>query len=103
MSSAAQYTRERLIQAAGQCSDIDEVIAFFGTRPYDKLRRHLYKRFEHFGIDTSHFPAIADVGRRTCRVRVSCAKQSPSPFPSQAFSGYCNARTTHGCARCFRS
>ncbi|MER5537916.1 HNH endonuclease signature motif containing protein [Streptomyces mirabilis] len=56
MSSAAQYTRDRLIQAAGQCSDIDEVIAFFGTRPYDKLRRHLYKRFEHFGIDTSHFP-----------------------------------------------
>ncbi|MFF1596581.1 HNH endonuclease [Streptomyces mirabilis] len=55
MSSAAQYTRERLIQAAGQCSDIDEVIAFFGTRPYDKLRRHLYKRFEHVGIDTSHF------------------------------------------------
>jgi len=56
MSNRAQYTRERLVQAAEQCSDIDEVIAFFGTRPYGKLRLHLYKRFEHFGIDISHFP-----------------------------------------------
>ena len=55
MSSGTQYTRERLIQAAGQCSDIDEVIAFFGTRPYGNLRRHLYKRFEQCGIDISHF------------------------------------------------
>ncbi|MDX3521686.1 HNH endonuclease [Streptomyces scabiei] len=55
MSSGTQYTRERLVEAAAQCSDIDEVIAFFGTRPYDKLPRHLYKRFDHFGIDISHF------------------------------------------------
>ncbi|MGC4980971.1 HNH endonuclease [Streptomyces sp. DT193] len=56
MSSSVQYTRERLTQAAEQCSDIDEVIAFFGTQPYGNLRRHLYRRFEHFEIDISHFP-----------------------------------------------
>ncbi|MFD4523129.1 HNH endonuclease [Streptomyces sp. NPDC058470] len=55
MSSRVQYTRERLVEAAGQCSDIDEVIAFFGTRPYGSLRRHLHKRFEKFDIDISHF------------------------------------------------
>ncbi|MFJ7048892.1 HNH endonuclease [Streptomyces sp. NPDC101112] len=55
MSSAVRYSRDRLVQAAEQCSDIDEVIAFFGTQPYSSLRRHLYKRFEHFGIDISHF------------------------------------------------
>jgi hypothetical protein len=56
VSDRVQYTRERLIQAAEQCSDINEVIDFFGTRPYGKLRLHLYKRFEHFEIDISHFP-----------------------------------------------
>ncbi|WP_406352562.1 HNH endonuclease [Streptomyces sp. NBC_00658] len=61
MNRGPQYTRERLIQAAGECSDIDEVIAFFGTRPYRNLRRHLSKRFEHFGIDISHFHRM---GRR---------------------------------------
>ncbi|MEU4009333.1 HNH endonuclease signature motif containing protein [Streptomyces pseudogriseolus] len=50
------YTRERLVEAAASCSDVDEVIAFFGTRPYGGLRRYLHKRFEHFGIDISHFP-----------------------------------------------
>lgn len=59
-----QYTRERLNQAAAQCSDIDEVIVFFGTRPYGKLRLHLYKRFEHFGIDISHFPRTCKGGSR---------------------------------------
>jgi hypothetical protein len=56
MSSGVRYTRKRMTQAAEQCSDIDEVIAFFGTRPYRNLRRHLHERFEHFGIDISHFP-----------------------------------------------
>ncbi|WP_392966978.1 HNH endonuclease [Streptomyces sp. LN245] len=56
MSSSVQYTRERMTQAAEQCSDIDEVIAFFGTQPYGNLRRYLYRRFEHFEIDISHFP-----------------------------------------------
>ncbi|MFG2346372.1 HNH endonuclease [Streptomyces phaeochromogenes] len=64
MSNRVQYTRERLVQAAEQCSDIDEVIAFFGTRPYGKLRLHLYKRFEHFGIDISHFPHRGRHGRQ---------------------------------------
>jgi hypothetical protein len=50
-----QYTRERLEEAAVRCSDIDEVIAFFGTRPYAQLHRHLLRRFAHFGIDVSHF------------------------------------------------
>ncbi|MFF2812991.1 HNH endonuclease [Streptomyces sp. NPDC058000] len=49
-----QYTREQLAEAAAKYSDIDEVIAFFGTRPYGNLRRHLFRRFDHFGIDVSH-------------------------------------------------
>ncbi|MEU5435648.1 HNH endonuclease signature motif containing protein [Streptomyces sp. NPDC020719] len=61
MSGAVQYTRERLTQAAEQCSGIDEVIAFFGTQSYPSLRRHLHQRFEHFGIDISHF---TQTGRR---------------------------------------
>lgn len=56
MSDSVQYTRERLAEAAAQCSDIDEVIAFFGTRPYGNLRRHLFRRFDHFAIDVSHMP-----------------------------------------------
>ncbi|GGS47270.1 HNH endonuclease signature motif containing protein [Streptomyces cinerochromogenes] len=55
MSSGVQYTRERLAEAAAQCADIDEVIAFFGTRPYGRLRGYLVQRFAHFGIDISHF------------------------------------------------
>ncbi|SPF03229.1 HNH endonuclease [Streptomyces sp. MA5143a] len=54
MSGSVRYTRERLAEAAAQCSDIEEVIAFFGTRPYGQLRRHLFRRFDHFGIDVSH-------------------------------------------------
>jgi hypothetical protein len=56
MSSGMRYTRERLAEAAVRCSDIDEVIAYFGTRPYGQLRRHLFRRFDHFGIDVSHMP-----------------------------------------------
>ncbi|WP_030805898.1 HNH endonuclease [Streptomyces sp. NRRL S-337] len=56
MSTSVRYTRERLKQAAEQCSDIDEAIAFLGTRPYGHLRQYLFRRFEHFGIDVSHFP-----------------------------------------------
>ncbi|MFI6661355.1 HNH endonuclease signature motif containing protein [Streptomyces sp. NPDC050523] len=55
MTTGMQYTRERLAQAAEQCTDIDEVIAFFGARPYENLRRYLARRFAHFGIDISHF------------------------------------------------
>jgi len=55
VSNGVRYTREQLVRAAEQCSNLDEVIAFFGTQPYGYLRRYLAKRFTHFGIDTSHF------------------------------------------------
>ncbi|MEU1348073.1 HNH endonuclease signature motif containing protein [Streptomyces sp. NPDC005795] len=55
MSERHLYTRDRLVEAAEQCSDIDAVVAFFGTTPYDKLKRYLLDRFAHFGIDISHF------------------------------------------------
>ncbi|MGW5369430.1 HNH endonuclease signature motif containing protein [Streptomyces sp. NPDC004009] len=61
MSAGLKYTRERLEDAAAQCLDIDEVIAFLGVRPYATLRRHLHKRFGDFGIDVSHF---SPYGRR---------------------------------------
>ncbi|MBZ9644436.1 HNH endonuclease [Streptomyces sp. PSKA30] len=67
MSSAVHYTRERMVQAAAQCSDIDEVIAFFGTRPYETLRRHLYRRFAHYGIDISHFRHCGRLTKRRTR------------------------------------
>lgn len=56
MSTRSYYTRERLAEAASQCADIQEVIAFLGTRPYGRLSRYLFGRFEHFGIDVSHLP-----------------------------------------------
>ncbi len=55
MSSGVRYTRERLAEAAERCASLDEVIAFFDTRPYGKLRRYLVRRFARFGIDISHF------------------------------------------------
>ncbi|GAA3622718.1 hypothetical protein GCM10023079_10700 [Streptomyces chitinivorans] len=54
--SGTRYTREALAEAAEKCSDIDEVIAHLGVRPYHQLRRHLLRRLAHFGIDVSHFP-----------------------------------------------
>ncbi|WP_250286323.1 HNH endonuclease signature motif containing protein [Streptomyces atroolivaceus] len=56
MSTGNYYTRERLAEAASRCADIQEVINFLGTRPYGRLNRYLFDRFEHFGIDVSHFP-----------------------------------------------
>ncbi|MFJ6565900.1 HNH endonuclease signature motif containing protein [Streptomyces sp. NPDC091292] len=56
MNDGTRYTRELLARAAEACSDIDEVIAFLGIRPYRNLRGRLYGRFEQFGIDVSHFP-----------------------------------------------
>ncbi|MEK2475593.1 MULTISPECIES: HNH endonuclease [Streptomyces] len=67
MSSGVQYTRERLAKAAAQCSDIDEVIAFFGTHPYGYLRRYLCRRFDHFGIDISHFRHCGNMPRSRIR------------------------------------
>ncbi|MCC5477436.1 HNH endonuclease [Streptomyces barringtoniae] len=64
MSSGLQYTRERLAEAAEQCASLDEVIAFFGTSPYGKLRRYLVRRFAHFRIDISHFSDSGSPRRR---------------------------------------
>lgn len=69
MSEPVRYTRELLTKAAESCSSIDEVIAFLGTRPYGNLGRHLFRRFDQFGIDVSHFP----------RPRRGPACQRPSP------------------------
>ncbi|MFE1589957.1 HNH endonuclease [Streptomyces sp. NPDC059402] len=55
MSNGVRYTRARLAEAAEQCSNLDEVINFFGTQPSGDLRRYLAKRFTHYGIDISHF------------------------------------------------
>ncbi|MGP3735595.1 HNH endonuclease signature motif containing protein [Streptomyces sp. GDS52] len=55
MTSSMRYTSGRLAEAAERCTDIDEVIAFLGARPYGNLRRYLSRRFVHFGIDISHF------------------------------------------------
>ncbi|MFG2225479.1 HNH endonuclease signature motif containing protein [Streptomyces sp. NPDC048644] len=70
MTARTRYTPESLAEAARCCTTIDEVIAFFGTRPYPELRRHLLRRFAQYGIDVSHFPA----GRTLVRNR---------PRPSQ--------------------
>lgn len=59
MSTGNSYTRERLAEAASSCADIQEVIAVLGTRPYRRLSRYLFDRFEHFGIDVSHLPRRA--------------------------------------------
>ncbi|MFG3429925.1 HNH endonuclease [Streptomyces californicus] len=64
MSADGGYTRERLVEAARQCADIQEVIAFLGTRPYGKLGRYLLARFAHYGIDVSHFRRRAGAAER---------------------------------------
>jgi hypothetical protein len=75
MSGGVQYTRERLTEAAEQCASLDEVIAFFGTRPYGKLRRYLVRRFAHFGIDISHFSDSGGLARPTPeRLRAAVAE-----------------------------
>ncbi len=56
MSEPVRYPRELLAAAARTCSTVEEVIAFVGARPYRGLRRHLFKRFDDYGIDVSHMP-----------------------------------------------
>ncbi|MFF3649547.1 HNH endonuclease [Streptomyces sp. NPDC002181] len=58
MTAGNRYTRDTLAEAARLCSDIEEVIAHLGTRPYPRLSSYLLKRFADHGIDVSHFPAI---------------------------------------------
>ncbi|MGW5970580.1 HNH endonuclease [Streptomyces sp. NPDC055186] len=78
MSSGAQYTRERLAEAAAQCSDLDEVITFFGTQPYGHLRTYLTKRFAHFGIDISHFGPSGRLPRPTAEELRTAVAESVS-------------------------
>ncbi|MGW1651267.1 HNH endonuclease [Streptomyces atratus] len=84
MSTGIRYTRERLAEAAEKCDGIDEVIAFLGTRPYGHLRRYLFKRFEHFGIDVSHLRSR--VYRRT-GPRPSGAELSQAVAASVSIAG----------------
>ncbi|QNP72464.1 HNH endonuclease [Streptomyces roseirectus] len=76
--SGGRYTRERLLEAAARCSDIDEVIAFFGVRPYDKLDRYLTKRFARLGIDISHFRSARGRSRPTSEELRSAVAESVS-------------------------
>lgn len=62
---AHRYTKAILTKAAETCADLEEVVTFLGTRPYDKLQRHLLKRFAHYGIDVSHFRLPRRVPRGT--------------------------------------
>ncbi|MFD9908991.1 HNH endonuclease [Streptomyces sp. NPDC059063] len=62
-----RYTRELLTKAAENCSSIEEVVAFLGTRPYRSLHRHLFKRFDHFGIDVTHLRRCKRSTRRHTR------------------------------------
>ncbi|WKE71482.1 HNH endonuclease [Streptomyces sp. WP-1] len=80
-----RYTRERLAEAAEQCASLDEVIAFLGTRPYADARRHLAKRFAHFGIDISHFDHGAV--RIRCEARPAALELRAAVAESISFAG----------------
>ncbi|MBT2395563.1 HNH endonuclease signature motif containing protein [Streptomyces sp. ISL-100] len=82
MSQAQKYTRERLAEAAGRCTDIDEVISFLGTRPYGRLRRYLFSRFDHYDIDVSHFHRRGYRRRGGGPVANNSARPWPQPSPS---------------------
>ncbi|MFF9200842.1 HNH endonuclease [Streptomyces sp. NPDC014986] len=78
MSSGVRYTRDRLAEAAAQCSSLDEVITFFGTQPYGHLRSYLVKRFTHFGIDISHFGLSRSFPRPTAEELRTAVAESVS-------------------------
>ncbi|MFC4497608.1 HNH endonuclease [Streptomyces ovatisporus] len=52
-----RYTREMLAEAAAHADSLAGVMENLGVVPYDSAYRHIAKRLEHFGIDTSHFGA----------------------------------------------
>lgn len=58
MSGGTRYTPALLADAAARCASIEEVIAFFGTEPYQHLERHLLRRFAAHGINVSHFAHV---------------------------------------------
>ncbi|WUT35854.1 HNH endonuclease [Streptomyces sp. NBC_00690] len=79
MSSAARrYTPAELRTAAQQCTSLDEVIAFFGTSPYEGLKRHLLRCFEQNGIDVSHFPRRRRSGPRPSSAELRTAVAASS-------------------------
>ncbi|MFF3716784.1 HNH endonuclease [Streptomyces prasinus] len=78
MSSGVRYTRDRLAEAVAQCSNLDEVIAYFGTQPYGSLRNYLTKRFAHFGIDISHFRPSGGIPRPTAEELRTAVAESVS-------------------------
>ncbi|MFF0113875.1 HNH endonuclease [Streptomyces prasinus] len=78
MSSGVRYTRDRLAEAVAQCSNLDEVIAYFGTQPYGSLRNYLMKRFAHFGIDISHFRPSGGIPRPTAEELRTAVAESVS-------------------------
>ncbi|MER5706707.1 HNH endonuclease [Streptomyces sp. NPDC042898] len=78
MTSSTRYTRERLTEAAARCADIDEAIALLGTEPYSALPRYLMRRFNHFGIDVSHFPPFGRLARPSAHDLREAVAQSTS-------------------------
>ncbi|MFG2829723.1 HNH endonuclease [Streptomyces sp. NPDC048434] len=84
MSDSMRYTQALLTEAARQCTNIDEVIAFCGGRSYHQLRRHLFRRFEHFGIDVSHFKPVARCAIHRRRPSREALQESVSASPSIA-------------------
>ncbi|MGW4617715.1 HNH endonuclease [Streptomyces sp. NPDC004592] len=65
MNEPQRCTREMLAKAAEHCSDIDEVIAYLGMHPSGQLRRQLFRSFERFRVDITHFRRFKR-GRRPC-------------------------------------
>ncbi|MFI6379021.1 HNH endonuclease [Streptomyces sp. NPDC050658] len=84
MSESVRYTRELLAEAAESCSTIDEVIAVLGTQPYGYLRRYLLKRFDHFGIDVSHFDHCGRFTRHRTRPESAVLRRAVAESKSVA-------------------
>ncbi|MCX5390940.1 HNH endonuclease [Streptomyces sp. NPDC006482] len=67
---------------------MDEVVAFFDSQPYDKLRRYLLKRFAHYGIDISHLHSPRRRGA-----------QPPRPEPDELRQAVAQASSVAGALR----
>ncbi|MFJ8165058.1 HNH endonuclease [Streptomyces sp. NPDC096136] len=49
------YTKERLAEAAARSATLNEMLDRMGVVPYGSVFKHLRKKLDAFGIDTSHF------------------------------------------------
>ncbi|MFF3623045.1 HNH endonuclease [Streptomyces sp. NPDC002467] len=78
MGKRTGYTQELLAEAAARCGDIDEVIAYLGTRPYEHLGRYPMRRFAHFGIDVTHFRPTGGQAPPPCDELRAAVTQSTS-------------------------